>query len=97
MSVSTKGGNSITMTATNDAYTGVVWLAGLTMQLAGGTPGERLLIHDGASGAVIADYLVVDATADNVDLWGGRPPKYYQGLFLTTMPTGTGIVTFILA
>ena len=88
-------GQSITMTAASDAYTGVVSIAGLTFQVTGGSAGDRLLVKDISGGSIIADYIVSAAT-DNADLWGGRNPKFYpEGVFVNTMPSGTAVLTVI--
>jgi hypothetical protein len=90
----TRKGSSITMTADADAYAGIVFVAGLTLQVASGTPGDRLRLTD-AAGDVIADYLVT-ATTDNADLWGGKEPKCYQNLLVEDFPTGTAVLTVFL-
>lgn len=94
MSVTRKG-NSITMTAAADAYTGIVSIAGLTFQVTGGSAGDRLLVKDESGGSIIADYIVTAAT-DNADLWGGRDPKFYAaGVYLDTCPSGTAVLTVV--
>lgn len=87
-------GLSFTMTAPDDAYTGVISVLGINFQGTGLTAGHRLLITDTA-GSVIADY-IVEGTSDNADLINGRAAQFYQGIKLgPTTPGGTWVVTII--
>lgn len=89
----TRQGLSFVMTAAADAYTGVVFVAGMTLQVTGGSAGDRLRVTD-TGGSIIADYIVTGAT-DNADLWGGRPGKFYEGLLVANFPSGTAVLTVI--
>ncbi len=91
----TRLGQSITFTAGSDAYTGVVFLAGLTLQVTSGSAGDRLLVTDTA-GSIVADYMVT-GTVDNADLMNGRPPFFCQGLLVATFPSGTAVLTAFTA
>lgn len=95
MAVDRKG-KSITMTADADAYTGVVFVSGITFQGSSLSAGERLRLTD-TSGDVVADYLVAAAT-DNADLWNGRGEQFFHGLLLEDGPaSGTWVLTVFLA
>lgn len=89
----TRQGKSIVMTADADAYAGIVFITGLTIQLSGGTAGHRLRLTD-TQGAIICDYLV-EAAIDNADLWNGREGEFYQGLLVEDFPGGTAVLTVI--
>jgi hypothetical protein len=91
----TRLGSSITMTATGDAYTGVVFPIGINFQGTGLTASQRLLITD-TDGSVIADY-ITEGTADNADLLNGRPAKFYQGIKIAAGTlAGTWVVSIML-
>ena len=92
MSVERKG-KSITMTADADAFTGVLFIAGMTFQGSGMTAGHRLRVTD-TGGSVIADCLM-EAATQNFDLWNGREPDFYQGLLVEDFPGGTCVLTTI--
>ena len=93
MAVERKG-KSITLTADADAYSGVVFITGLTFQVAGGTAAQRLRLTD-TGGSVICDYLV-EAATDNADLWAGREGEFYHGLLVEDYPAaGTSVLTVI--
>jgi hypothetical protein len=93
MSVSRKG-KSITFTADADTYATPVFVAGLTMQVSGGSAGDRLRVTD-SGGSVIADYLVMAAT-DNADLWAGRGPQFYDSVLIEDFPSGTCVLTLFV-
>ena len=88
-------GRTITMTADADAYTGAVWVAGITFQCSGSAALDRLRLTD-TGGSVVADYKV-EAAQDNADLWNGRERAFYNGLLVEDFPTGTGVLTIFLA
>lgn len=90
----TRKGTSITFTADADTYSGVVFVKGLTMQVTGGSAGDRLRVTD-SGGDVIADYIVSAAT-DNADLWNGRPAAKYDNVLIEDFPSGTCVVTMFL-
>ena len=93
----TRLGKTITMTAATDdiAAGNYFFIAGMTLQVAGGVAGERLLVKD-AGGSILADYLVMAAT-DNADLWNGREPTFADGIDIANFPTGTAVLTIFLA
>jgi hypothetical protein len=79
MAAADRTGNSIVFDATTDTYAAqIVEIGGLTFQGTGLTAGNRLVLTDDG-GSVIADY-IIEAAADNADLWNGRDPKFYMGL-----------------
>lgn len=89
-------GKSLTMTAANDAATGVFAVAGINFQGTGLTAGQRVRLLD-TDGTVIADYLT-EGTTDNADLWAGRALAMYQGLRVENNTiAGTWVVSFLLA
>lgn len=90
-------GKTITLTEDADAIAAGnhFFVAGMTLQLAGGVAGERLRITD-AGGSILCDYLVTDTTADNADLWNGRGAMHADGILVEDFPTGTGVVTIFL-
>jgi hypothetical protein len=92
----TRQGRSITMTATGDAITGIIFPLGLTFQGTGLTASQRLLITD-TDGAFIADYMT-EAATDNADLMNGRDPVPYQGLKIAAGTlAGTWVLTVFVA
>ncbi len=94
MSVTRKG-KTLVMTADADAYTGVALVSGMTLQVAGGSSGDRLRVTD-TGGGIVADYLVA-ATQDNADLWNGREPQWCDGLLVEDFPSGTAVLTVFLS
>lgn len=91
----TRQGSAITMTATADAYTGVVSVLGLNFQGTGLTAGQRLLITD-TDGSVIADY-ITEGTSDNADLINGRDAKFYTGIKIAAGTlAGSWVLTVVL-
>jgi hypothetical protein len=93
----TRLGRSITMTATGDEYTGIVFPLGINFQGTGLTAGQRILMTDSA-GSVIADY-ITEGTSDNQDLLNGRTTcaQGYQGIKIASgTVAGTWVVTVIL-
>lgn len=94
----TRLGRSITLSAVNDEYTGIVCPIGINFQGTGLTAGHRVLITDSA-GSVIADY-IVEGASDNADLLNGRPldGQFYQGIKVANGTiAGAWVVTVILA
>ena len=88
----TRQGRSIQMTATGDAYTGVIFPIGLNFQGTGLTAGQRLLVT-ATDGSVIADY-ITEGTSDNADLLNGRKGLCYQGI---TIAAGTLSGSWVLS
>lgn len=94
----TRQGRSITMTAVNDEYTGIVCPIGINFQGTGLTAGQRVQITD-SGGSVIADY-ITEGTSDNADLLNGRPldGQFYQGIKIANNTVaGTWVLTVIVA
>ena len=93
---------SVTFTAVNEGTTlvGPRLLVGLTFQGTGLTANHRLVVTDSATpgaGSILADY-IVEAAADNADLWGGRTPQWVSALSIANNTVGgTWVLTaFIL-
>lgn len=90
----TRQGGSATMTAVNEALTGVFFLTGINFQGTSLTAGHRLRILD-TGGSVIADY-IVEGTSDNADLLAGREGRHVDGVRIENNTVGgTWVVTFI--
>ncbi len=91
----TRQGRSITMTATGDEATGVIFPIGLNFQGTGLTAGQRLLVTD-SGGSIIADY-ITEGTSDNADLLNGRKGLGYQGIKIAAGTlTGTWVLTIVV-
>lgn len=84
--------NSVTFTADDETYTGMVLVTGMSFQGSGLTIGQRLRVTDG-NGTILCDYLV-EAATDNADLWGGRDPVFADGIVVEDGPAaGTWVLT----
>lgn len=86
----TRLGRSITLTADNDAVTGVYFVNGMTFAGTGQSAGGRVRVTDTA-GDVLADYYTVTSTGvENADLWNGRRPQVCHGLKVEDAPAAVG-------
>lgn len=90
----TPSGRTVLMTAVNEGiafppYFGKKLIA-LNFQGTGLTAAQRLVVRDtgtAGSGNVLADY-IIEAAADNADLWGGRTPQLVSGLSIDNSAVG---------
>ena len=92
-------GRVVTMTAVNEgiSFPPLMPRKLLALSFQGGASGgsaltatQRLVVRDSGtvgSGNIIADYLI-EGTADNADLWGGRPPQLVNGLSIDNNTVG---------
>lgn len=87
-------GRTITMSAVNEGIAFPPLMAkkliALIFQGSGLTAAHRLVVRDTGtpgSGNVLTDYLI-EAAADNADLWGGRAPQNVQGLSIDNNTVG---------
>lgn len=95
MAAATRKGNSILFTALTDTHAlQTIEINGISFQGTGLTAGQRVLLQDD-DGDTIADYQT-EAAIDNADLYGGRKPKFYNGLKLASgTVAGTWVLTVL--